>query len=212
MILFLFFYEDLLVFEHFLVVVTHYKLFLWLITWFLMYLVLANQVLLTEYIPQANQDSYQIFLSNHGTVLLSIALFCMPFLGIIFMLNSRLSFYARKKSISQILLGLMLPIFLIGILASLAKSELLSESDRWQSVFRFFSKSGIYSLFETLPWAIFLLLIFLIFYKSLFILSYSFALWLYREVFLWFFKSWNKEKKQTKNSSWNHEEQDEEEI
>jgi hypothetical protein len=186
-----------------------YKFFLGLITGFLMYLVVYYQILALDCVNPRNFDSYQNFLAKYKTSLLSLLLLLTPLLGMIFMLNPRLKFQTKTKSISQILLWLLLPTFLVWLLAFLSKGSILSESETWRKIFDYFSGSGLYKTFESLPWAIFLLLLFLIFYKSLFILLYSFFLWIYREVFLGFFRSWNEEKK-LRNAA-KHEEEDFEE-
>lgn len=186
-----------------------YKLFLGLIIGFLMYWLVAGQAEVLQYIPSSQYDGYQVFLSKYDTSVLSFLLFLIPVLGLIFMLNTRLIFKTREKSLSQILLGLLLPVFLVGILANLSEGSILSQSPFWQKIFNFFENSGIYKIFTALPWGIFLLLIFLVFYKSIFILLYSFGLWLYREVFMGFFRSWNEEKKLQKSSSSISEEESE---
>jgi hypothetical protein len=74
------------------------------------------------------------------------------------MFHPRLIIETKPKSISQLLLGLLLPIFLIGILSLLENSSILSDSQAWKKIFSFFSGSGLYQIFQTLPWGIFLLL------------------------------------------------------
>lgn len=172
-----------------------------------MYGLVAGQAEVLRYIPSSSYDGYQNFLANHDTSVLSFLLFMIPILGLVFMLNKRLIFRTREKSPSQILLWLLLPVFLVGMLANLSEGSILSESSFWKKVFNFFENSGIYRIFTALPWGIFLLLMFLVFYKSIFILVYSFIIWLYKEVFLWFFRSWNDEKKLQKNSSSESEEE-----
>jgi len=171
-----------------------YKLFLWLCIWFLMYVVVALQVEITGFLSPSSYDWYQNFLANNATGLLTSLLFWVPILWIVFMFNSRLSFATRPKSISQLLLWLLLPIFLIWMISYLAEGSILAESVMWQKVFEFLEWSGIYNIFRKLPWGIFLLLGFLIFYKSLFILAYSFIMWLWTEVILQFFRSWKDER------------------
>jgi len=120
-----------------------YKLFLGLIIGFLMYLVVAGQVELTRHISISEYDGYQIFLSNNATGLLTLLLLFVPILWIFFMLNRRLIFTTHPKSISQLLLGLLLPIFLIWMISYLAEGSILSESAMWQKVFDFLESSGI---------------------------------------------------------------------
>lgn len=188
-----------------------YKLFLGLIVWFLMYLVVACQVELTRHLSPAHLDGYQKFLSLHSTSILSLLLLLIPILGIFFMLNPRLKIVTKARSLSQILLWLLLPVFLIGILSYLANGSILTESAMWQKVFSFFQGSGLYNIFQKLPWGIFLLLAFLVFYKSLFLLLIAFFTWFWREVILQFFKSWNEEKKlQRKSFFWRSDEEREE--
>jgi hypothetical protein len=177
-----------------------YKLFLGLIIWFLMYLVVAGQVEITLMTLPRLHDWYQNFLLHYATWVLTTLLVLVPILGIFFMLNPRIIFVTRKKSISQLLLWLLLPIFLIGILAYLADTSILSESLPWQRVFEFLESSGLYQIFKRLPWVIFLLVGFLVFYKSLFLLIIAFSQWLYKELILQFFKSWKEEKNLKKNS------------
>ncbi len=172
-----------------------YKLFLWLIIGFLVYALIASQVELTEILSPSQYNTYQDFLASHRTGVLTLALLMVPFLGMFFMLHRRISFHSVARSPSHLLLGLLLPIFLIGILAFLGSGSLLWEHPTWQRIFDFFSGSGIYKLFQTLPWAIFALLMFLIFYKTLFVLLIAFFTWLWTEVISQFFKSWNEEKK-----------------
>jgi len=175
-----------------------YKLFLGLIIGFLMYLVIAGQVQVVNLLPSSQYDGYQIFLSKNATLILTLLLLFVPILGIFFMLNSRLSFQTRRKSISQLLLWLLLPIFLIGIIAYLAEGSILSGSAMWQAVFSFLEGSGIYNIFKTLPWGIFLLLAFVILYKSIFLLIWAFFLWLWKEVISSYFKNWDEDKKAKK--------------
>lgn len=172
-----------------------YKLFLGLIIGFLLYALIASQVELTEYISAWELNTYQTFLASRKTGVLSLALLAVPFLWIFFMLHPRISIHSVPKTPSHLLLGILLPIFLLWILAFLGSGSLLSESPTWQKIFDFLSGSSIYTLFQTLPWAIFLFLLFLIFYKTLFILLAAFLLWIWRSVILEFFKSWSEEKK-----------------
>jgi len=160
-----------------------------------MYLVVAGQVEITTYLSPAEYDGYQTFLANNATWLLTLLLLFVPILGIFFMLNKRLIFTTRPKSISQLLLGILLPIFLIGMISYLAEGSILSESVMWQKVFEFLEWSGIYNVFRKLPWGIFLLLWFLVFYKSLFLLMIAFFIWLWNDVIKLYFQSWDEKKK-----------------
>ena len=172
-----------------------YKLFLGLIIGFLMYLVVAGQVEITTYLSPSEYDGYQIFLADNATFLLTMLLLLVPILGLFFMLNSRLSFTTQAKSISQLLLWLLLPIFLVGMISYLAEGSILSESAMWQKVFSFLEGSGIYNIFRKLPWGIFLLLWFLVFYKSLFLILFAFFAWLWNDIIKLYFKSWNEKEK-----------------
>lgn len=173
-----------------------YKLFLGLIIGFLMYLVVAGQIEITYFLSPSQYDGYQIFLADNATWILSLMLFFIPILWIVFMLNSRLSFATQSRSISQLLLWLLLPIFLIWMISYLAEGSILSESAMWQQVFNFLESSGIYNIFRALPWWIFLILGFIIFYKSIFLLLIAFLIWLWREVIAQYFRSWNKHQKE----------------
>jgi len=180
-----------------------YKLFLGLVIWFLMYLVVAGQVEIVTHLSPSQYDGFQNFLANNATWVLTLLLLFVPILGIFFMLNSRLSFRSRPRSISQLLLWLLLPIFLIGMIAYLAEGSVLSRSAMWQAVFDFLENSWIYNVFKKLPWVIFLLLWFVVFYKSIFLIIIAFITWLWREVIVQYFKSWDEEKKkQAKHSEW----------
>jgi len=172
-----------------------YKLFLGLIIWFLMYLVVAWQVELTRFLSVSEYDGYQVFLANNATGLLTLLLLFVPILWIFFMLNRRLIFVTKPKSISQLLLWLLLPIFLVGMISYLAEGSILSESAMWQWVFSFLESSGIYNIFRKLPWWIFLLLAFLIFYKSIFLLLAAFCLWFWNNIIGQYFKSWKSSEK-----------------
>lgn len=176
-----------------------YKLFLWLIIWFLMYLVVAGQVEIVWFLSPAKYDGYQSFLSQNATFILTLLLLFVPILWIFFMLNSRLSFKTRPKSISQLLLWLLLPIFLIGMIAYLAEGSILSNSAMWQAVFSFLEGSWIYNIFKKLPWGIFILLAFVIFYKSIFLLIWAFFIWIWSEVISSYFKDW---KTKPKENTW----------
>lgn len=186
-----------------------YKLFLGLIIWFLMYLVVAAQVEITWYLSPAQYDGFQSFLANNATFTLTLLLLCVPILWIFFMLNSRLRFITRPKSISQLLLGLLLPIFLIGMIAYLAEWSVLSQSAMWQAVFSFLEWSWIYNIFKKLPWGIFILLAFVIFYKSIFLLIWAFFIWLWKEVISSYFKNWDNKKKENSKDSSEHEDWEE---
>ena len=183
-----------------------YKLFLGLVIWFLMYLVVATQVEVTTIISPAKYDGYQTFLAENSTLLLTGLLLFVPILGLFFMLNSRLSFATRPKSISQLLLWLLLPIFLIGMISYLAEWSILSQSAMWQGVFSFLESSWIYNIFRKLPWGIFLLLAFVVFYKSIFLLLWAFFMWIWKEIILNYVKDWKKkEKKSSSSEEDNHE-------
>ena len=177
-----------------------YKLFLWLIIGFLMYLVVAGQVEIVNLLSPSQYDWYQKFLSQYATFILTLLLLFVPVLWLVFMMNSRLSFRTRPKSVSQLLLWLLLPIFLVGMIAYLAEGSILSNSAMWQAVFDFLWNSWIYNIFKKLPWVIFLLLAFVIFYKSIFLLVWTFAIWIWNEVIKWYFKNWDEEKKKEKHS------------
>lgn len=110
------------------------------------------------------------------------------------MVQQRLSIFIHEKSPSHILLGLLLPIFLVGILANLSQGKILSQSPFWKKVFSFFSESLLFQTFEKLPWIIFLILGFLIFYKSLFLIIIAFGKWIWEEVFPEFFRGWKNKK------------------
>jgi len=103
-----------------------YKLFLGLTIGFLMYLVVAGQVELTRYLSPSEYDGYQSFLSNNATWLLTALLLFVPILWIFFMLNRRLIFTTHPKSISQLLLWLLLPIFLVWMISYLAEGSIFS--------------------------------------------------------------------------------------
>ena len=169
-----------------------YKLFLGLIVGFLLYLVVSCQIEVTNFLSPALLNSYQSFLAKHATGVLSFSLLMIPILGLIFMLYSGLKIRTRKKSITQLLLGLLLPIFLIGIFAHLADGSILSESEAWKKIFNFLGQSGLFQVFHKLPGWIFLLLGFLIFYKSLFLLVMAFFAWFFKHVILQYFTSWKK--------------------
>jgi hypothetical protein len=172
-----------------------YKLFLGLIIWFLTYLVISYQVEITTYMSPAFLDGYQRFLSKHSIWILSLALLTIPALGLVFMFHPRLIIETKPKSISQLLLWLLLPIFLIGILSLLENSSIISDSTAWRKVFDFFAGSGLYGIFQKLPWGIFILLWFLIFYKSIFLLLAAFASWFWKDVIAHYFKDWKTQKK-----------------
>lgn len=174
-----------------------YKLFLGLIIWFLSYLVVSYQIEITTYLSPTLLDWYQKFLSEHSIGILSLALLSIPLLGVLFMLHPRIIIETRPKSSSQLLLGLLLPIFLIGILSLLSDSSILSDSNSWKKVFDFFEGSGLYQIFQKLPWGIFLILAFLIFYKSIFLLLSAFCTWLWKDVISHFFKDWKEKHKKT---------------
>ncbi|MCH8518207.1 hypothetical protein LAT59_00375 [Candidatus Gracilibacteria bacterium] len=171
-----------------------YKLFLGLIIGFLAYTLAESQIALMQTKTIAERDSYEIFLSAHVTSILTALLLLVPVFGIFFMLHPRLYILTYKKSPSQLLLGILLPFFLVGILAYLGKESLLTQNDVWNRIFDFFASSFIYQVFEKLPWAIFALLLFLLLYKTLFILVVSFGLWLYRDVIPEIFASWSRRK------------------
>ena len=177
-----------------------YKLFLGIIIGFLMYLVVAGQVEIVNLLSPAEYDGYQIFLSQYATFTLTLLLLFVPLLGLVFMLNSRLSFRTRPKSTSQLLLWLLLPIFLVGMIAYLAEGSILSNSAMWQAVFDFLSHSWIYNIFKKLPWVIFLLLAFVIFYKSIFLLLWALLIWLWNDVLKSYFKNWDEERKKEKHA------------
>lgn len=177
---------------------TLFKLFFGLIIGFLSYLVVSYQIELTSYIDEKIWDGYQSFLAEHALLILSIGIILIPIMWLFFMLQQRLSIYIHEKSPSHLLLGILLPFFLIGILANLAGGEILQKSEIWKKIFDFFSESLLFQTFQKLPWAIFLLLWFLIFYKSLFLILIAFAQWIYKVVFPEFFRGW-KDKKTKKS-------------
>lgn len=174
-----------------------YKLFLGLIIWFLSYLVISYQIEITTYLSPSLLDGYQKFISDHSVGLLSIALLFIPLLWVFFMLHPRISIATRSKNLSQLLLGLLLPIFLVGILSLLSNNSILSDSPSWIKVFDFFESSWLYWIFQRLPWGIFLLLAFLIFYKSIFLLLTAFFAWIWKDVITLYFKDWKKQHKKT---------------
>lgn len=186
---------------------TLFKLFFGLIIGFLSYLVVSYQIELTGYIDERLWDGYQTFLAKHALTILSIGIILIPVMGLFFMLQTRLSMFIHEKSPSHLLLGLLLPFFLIGILANLAGGKMLQKSEMWQKIFDFFSESLLFQTFQKLPWAIFLLLWFLIFYKSLFLILIAFGEWIYTVVFPEIFRGWKDEKTKKKES---HEETPEE--
>lgn len=177
-----------------------YKLFFGLIIGFLSYLVISYQIEITTYLSPSLLDGYQKFISSHSVWILSIALLSIPMLGIFFMLHPRISIATRKNSLSQVLLWLLLPIFLIGILSLLSSNSILSDSTAWIKIFSFFEWSWLYGIFQRLPWWIFLLLAFLIFYKSIFLLLSAFIMWIWNDVISHYFKDWKKDKKKTPSS------------
>lgn len=188
---------------------TLFKLFFGLIIGFLSYLVLAYQIELTNYIKPELWDSYQTFLAAHSLFILSCGIAMIPILGLFFMFQNRLSIFIHEKSPSHILMGILLPFFLVGILAFLADGSILKESALWRKIFDFFSDSLLFQTFQKLPWAIFLLLAFLILYKSLFLILVAFANWIWQEVFPQFFQSW-KHKKTKVHAAESHDEESEE--
>ena len=174
-----------------------YKLFLGLIIGFLSYLVISYQIELSTYQSPAMLDGYERFIREHSVGILSLALLNIPAMGLFFMFHPRISILSRSRSISNILLWLLLPIFLIGILSFLSSNSLLSDSLAWNKIFDFFASSMLYEVFQKLPWGIFLLLWFLIFYKSIFLLVWAFLLWLWKEVIMLYFRDWKKRQKES---------------
>lgn len=187
-----------------------HKLFLGLIIGFLMYALISVQIDLADALNVTTLNSYQIFLSKNSTGILSLMLILVPVLGLFFMLSKRLSIETQAKNFSHLLLGLLLPIFLIGILSYLWDGSLLSDSPTWKRVFWFFESSSIYQIFKTLPWALFALLGFLVFYKTFFAILINFCVWMYTEVLPELFKSW-KQRQKRKASTQHVEASDEEE-
>lgn len=178
-----------------------YKLFLGLIIAFMLFIIAESQIIIAQTKDIQARDSYELFLTLHSTKILSIILLCLPFIGIFFMLHPRLSIVSRKKSLSQLLLGILLPFFLIWFLAHMGKESILRLNYVWQNIFDFFAQSFIYQIFAKLPWVIFALLLFLILYKTIFILLCAFFLWVYHNVILPFFTSWKSKKQSLKNTS-----------
>lgn len=172
-----------------------HKLFLGIIIGFLMYALVSTQIDLALALNQAELNSYQNFILSHATGILSFMLTFVPVLWVLCMLSTRLKIETKARNFSHLLLGLLLPIFLIGILSFLGDGSLLAESPTWMRVFGFFETSSIYKIFQTLPWAIFALLAFLVFYKTFFMVCLNFSIWLYHQVFMEFFKSWKDERK-----------------
>ena len=173
---------------------TLFKLFFGLIIGFLSYLVLSYQVELTTFIQPELWDSYQKYLSEHSLPILSSGIAMIPILGIFFMIQQRLSIFIHEKSPSHILMGILLPFFLVGILANLAEGTILKKSETWRNIFDFLSESLLFQTFQKLPWAIFLLLGFLILYKSIFLIIVAFWKWIWEEVFPELFQSWKHKK------------------
>lgn len=166
-----------------------YKLFLGLIIWFLSYLVIFYQIQLSDLLKNSELSQYQKFLWEHKNGVLNILLISIPALWVFFMLHPRIIIETRRKSPSHLLLGCILPFFMMGILAQLETASLLSSHAFWQQVFQYLHKSYIYKLFYDIPWLIFYLLAFLIFYKSIFLLFVAFFTWLY-QVFQLYFINW----------------------
>ncbi len=173
-----------------------YKLFFGLIIGFLTYLVVSYQIEITNYLSPAFLNNYQLFISKHSTAVLSFTLLMIPALWLIFMLNPRFHIQTQKGSISQILLWILLPIFLVGIFSHLSSGSILSESETWKKIFSFMEQSWLYQVFHKLPWWIFLLLWFLIFYKSIFLLTLAFFTWFFQHIILQYFRSWKPWKKE----------------
>ncbi len=167
-----------------------HKLFLGLIIWFLMYLVVSYQLVITNYTSPVMWNWYQTFLSKNAMGVLSVILLSIPILWLFFMLNNKFQIHTSFKSPSHILLWILLPVFLVGILANLADASILSENTFWRKVFEFFSQSMLFQTFEKLPWVIFILLWFLIFYKSIFLLIVAFFWWVWKDLIPQFYKWW----------------------
>lgn len=177
-----------------------HKLFLGLVIGFLTYALISTQVDLAEALSIAERNSYQNFLLENTTGILTFTLLLVPFLGLVTMLSPKLKIITSPKSFSHILLWLMLPLFLVGILSFLWDGSLLSDNPTWSRIFSFFEASAIYGVFKTLPWALFALLWFLIFYKTIFSICINFCIWFYHDVIKVFFKSWKESRK--KKTAW----------
>ena len=171
-----------------------YKLFLWLIIAFLVYTLAESQIIITQWKDIVQRDSYEMFLLLYATTILTILLLFVPIFWIFFMLHPRLYILTYKKSLSQLLLGILLPFFLVGILAYLWEESLLIQNETWRKIFDFFATSFTYQVFEKLPWAIFALLIFLLLYKTLFVILVAFCTWIYKDLIPEFFTSWKHKK------------------
>lgn len=173
---------------------TLYKLFLGLIIGFLAYLVVASQMHIATLLePSQLQPHHKFLLENTSTSLLGFLL-TIPLFGIFFMLHPGIHIHTKAKSPSHILLWLLLPILLIGMLANLWNGSILSDYAGWKNIFSFFEKSMIYELFTKFPWALLLLFMTLLFYKAIFLVLLGLIWWFYRQVILWFFKSWGTKK------------------
>lgn len=183
-----------------------HKLFLGLIIGFLMYALVSSQVELTEHLSPSQYNSYQNFLAQNSTWVLSLLLIFVPIIGIFVMLSSRITIHTEAKKLSHILLGLLLPIYLIWIMSFLWNGSLLSENVTWRRIIDFFESSQIYQIFETFPWALFALLWLIAFYKVFFTIAINFCIWFYQDIIKEFFRSW-REKKEQKQSEEEHEDE-----
>ena len=194
-----------------------YKLFLWLIIGFLFYALLESQIAVGKMLPEKSLNPYQIYLTTHTTLVLTIGILSVPFLGIFFMMYDRLHLDTYEKSPSHILLWCTLPFFILSLFAYLGKVSFLRESESWKAVFSFLENSEIYNFFQEYPWVIFILLFLLISYKTLLVLLFSFWKWAWEEGFPQLFGSWKKShpRKRTKekesSSHESHEDQEEHE-
>lgn len=190
-----------------------YKLLLWLLIGFLLYALLESQIALGKELPLWELNSYQIYLEEHASIMLTLALLGVPFLWAFFMLYKRISIETYKNSPSHIILWMILPLFVVGMLWYLSQTSILRENSTWQKIFDFLEMSYIYTVFQDFPWLIFLMLLFLISYKTLLVILISFGTWLWQDLLPQFFTSWKKTKrKKGKHSHTDSHHEDEEEA
>ncbi len=168
-----------------------YKLFIWLVIGFLSFLVVSYQIHISELTHGIELRAYDRFLLEHKAGILNILFFCVPTLGIFFMLHPRIIIETRPKSISHILLGMILPFFMMWMIYHTQSSFILGEHFLWNAV----RESFLYGLFEYISGLMFYLIAVFICYKFLFLALLEFAKWIKNDCMAILFASWGRKKK-----------------
>ena len=164
-----------------------FKFYIGIIIGFLLFIAFNCQIDVLENLYGRELSGWQNFLVKNKDIILNVLWLLVPVLWILFALNP----FKKWGFFPSLLLGSMLPLFLLGALWYIAANSVV-DIPLLDSVLDLLKNSSLLAFLRDNSHYIFLALLFLIFYKAIFALLWAFALWLWNTIRTALFGEWNR--------------------